>query len=94
MIELISEIEDLTFIEPKGAFYVMIDVSKVLKKVNIKGSMECANLLLKEENVVVIPGIAFGEDNFIRLSYATSKEEIIKGLKRIKEFVNKLMNRD
>lgn len=94
MIELISEIEDLTFIEPKGAFYVMIDVSKVLKKANIKGSMEFANLLLKEENVVVIPGIAFGEDNFIRLSYATSKEEIIKGLKRIKEFVNKLMNRD
>lgn len=94
MIELISEIEDLTFIEPKGAFYVMIDVSKVLKKANIKGSMEFANLLLKEENVVVIPGIAFGEDNFIRLSYATSKEEIIKGLKRIKKFVNKLMNRD
>ncbi|MDK0666453.1 pyridoxal phosphate-dependent aminotransferase [Clostridium perfringens] len=94
MIELISEIEDLTFIEPKGAFYVMIDVFKVLKKANIKGSMEFANLLLKEENVVVIPGIAFGEDNFIRLSYATSKEEIIKGLKRIKEFVNKLMNRD
>ena len=94
MIELISEIEDLTFIEPKGAFYVMIDVSKVLKKANIKGSMEFANLLLKEENVVVIPGIAFGEDNFIRLSYAKSKEEIIKGLKRIKEFVNKLMNRD
>lgn len=94
MIELISEIEDLTFIEPKGAFYVMIDVSKVLKKANIKGSMKFANLLLKEENVVVIPGIAFGEDNFIRLSYATSKEEIIKGLKRIKEFVNKFMNRD
>lgn len=94
MIELISGIEDLTFIEPKGAFYVMIDVSKVLKKANIKGSMEFANLLLKEENVVVIPGIAFGEDNFIRLSYATSKEEIIKGLKRIKKFVNKFMNRD
>ncbi|HFC9204790.1 TPA: pyridoxal phosphate-dependent aminotransferase [Clostridium perfringens] len=94
MIELISGIEELTFIEPKGAFYVMIDVSEVLKKANIKGSMEFANLLLKEENVVVIPGIAFGEDNFIRLSYATSKEEIIKGLKRIKEFVNKLMNRD
>ncbi|HAT4070713.1 TPA: pyridoxal phosphate-dependent aminotransferase [Clostridium perfringens] len=94
MIELISGIEDLTFIEPKGAFYVMIDVSKVLKKANIKGSIEFANLLLKEENVVVIPGIAFGEDNFIRLSYATSKEEIIKGLKRIKKFVNKFMNRD
>lgn len=94
MIELISGIEDLTFIEPKGAFYVMIDVSKVLKKANIKGSMEFANLLLKEEKVVVIPGIAFGEDNFIRLSYATSKEEIIKGLKRIKKFVNKFMNRD
>lgn len=94
MIELISGIDDLTFIEPKGAFYVMIDVSKVLKKANIKGSMEFANLLLKEENVVVIPGIAFGEDNFIRLSYATSEEEIIKGLKRIKKFVNKFMNRD
>ncbi|ELC8441552.1 pyridoxal phosphate-dependent aminotransferase [Clostridium perfringens] len=94
MIELISDIDELTFIEPKGAFYVMIDISKVLEKGNIKGSMEFANLLLKEENVVVIPGIAFGEDNFIRLSYATSKEEIIKGLKRIKKFVNKIMNRD
>ena len=37
--------------------------------------MEFANLLLKDENVVVIPGIAFGEDNYIRLSYATSRRE-------------------
>lgn len=94
MIDIISDIDELTFIEPKGAFYVMIDISKVLEKGNIQGSMEFANLLLKEENVVVIPGIAFGEDNFIRLSYATSKEEIIKGLNRIKKFVNKIMNRD
>ncbi|HHD2751474.1 TPA: pyridoxal phosphate-dependent aminotransferase [Clostridium perfringens] len=94
MIDIISYIDELTFIEPKGAFYVMIDISKVLEKGNIQGSMEFANLLLKEENVVVIPGIAFGEDNFIRLSYATSKEEIIKGLNRIKKFVNKIMNRD
>lgn len=94
MIDLINKIEDITFIEPKGAFYIMIDLSKVLEKANIKGSMEFANRLLKEENVVVIPGIAFGEDNFVRLSYATSKEEITKGLERIKNFIGKLMNRN
>lgn len=92
MMELINNIKDLSFIEPKGAFYVMVDISKVLKKANLEGSMEFANSLLKEENVVVIPGIAFGEDNFIRLSYATSMEEIKKGLGRIKKFINKLMN--
>ena len=92
MMELINNIKDISFIEPKGAFYVMVDISKVLKKANLEGSMEFANSLLKEENVVVIPGIAFGEDNFIRLSYATSMEEIKKGLGRIKKFINKLMN--
>ncbi|WP_300350208.1 pyridoxal phosphate-dependent aminotransferase [Clostridium sp.] len=92
MIKLINEIEEVSFINPKGAFYVMIDLSKVLEKGNISGSMEFANLLLKEEKVVVIPGIAFGEDNFIRLSYATSKDEILRGLERIKNFIEKIVN--
>lgn len=92
MIKLINEIEEVSFINPKGAFYVMIDLSKVLEKGNISGSMEFANLLLKEEKVVVIPGIAFGEDNFIRLSYATSKDEILRGLERIKAFIERIVN--
>lgn len=93
MIELIKDIDEVSFINPKGAFYIMVDISKVLMRGNLSGSMEFANLLLKEEKVVVIPGIAFGEDNFIRLSYATSKEEISKGLERIKDFVEKIINK-
>ncbi|MGG5462289.1 pyridoxal phosphate-dependent aminotransferase [Clostridium sp. B9] len=94
MINIISKIEGLSFISPKGAFYVMVDISRVLEKGNMEGSMEFADLLLKEEGVVVIPGIAFGEDRFIRLSYATSNAEIVKGLGKIGDFVNKIMNRN
>ena len=52
--------------------------------------MEFAALLLDIEKVAVVPGIAFGLDNYIRLSYATSEELITKGIKRIEMFLTKL----
>ena len=47
--------------------------------------MDFANLLLEEAQVAVVPGIAFGVDNYVRLSYATSQEKIKEGLNRIKK---------
>lgn len=94
MVEKLSTIDNLSIIEPKGAFYVMIDVSryygKTINEKKISNSLEFSAELLEEENVAVIPGIAFGVDNYIRLSYATSMELIEKGLNRIEEFLSKL----
>ena len=74
-----------------GRFYVFPNISGLIgKKHNdqeIKGSLSFAELLLQKARVAVIPGIAFGNDNHIRLSYATSFEKIKQGLERIERFV-------
>lgn len=92
MVDRINSINNLSCVKPEGAFYVMVNISKVLnKQVDgkiIKDSLTFSDLLLEKEKVAVIPGIAFGVDDFIRLSYATSMENIEKGLNRIEDFVN------
>ncbi|MDD5633688.1 MAG: pyridoxal phosphate-dependent aminotransferase [Candidatus Omnitrophica bacterium] len=70
---------------PAGAFYVFCDISKCGLD-----SMTFAQKLLDEKKVAVIPGFPFGEDGFIRLSFATDLDTIAKGMKRIKELVNSL----
>lgn len=89
MVEKINSIKGLSCRKPSGAFYVMVNISQ-LKGKEIKGkmintSLDFANLLLEEARVAVIPGSAFGADDFIRLSYATSMENIKEGLKRIEQ---------
>lgn len=94
MINRIGEIEGLDIIYPKGAFYLMINVSNYYgKEINgktINGSLDFSAKLLDEEKVAVIPGAAFGLDKYIRLSYATAQKEIEEGLDRIEKFVKKL----
>lgn len=94
MIEMINKIDGLSYIRPLGAFYVMVNVGQFLqKRLNgkiIKDSLDFSSVLLEEEKVAVIPGVAFGLNNYIRLSYATSKELIEEGLKRIENFLTKL----
>ncbi len=90
MMKLLDDISDVSYIEPKGAFYILINIDKILKKFKISGSSEFCEKLLDRENVVAIPGIAFGEDNYIRLSYATSMDSIETGLNRISNFIKNL----
>ena len=94
MVKRIGEIEGLDIIYPKGAFYLMINVSCVYGKAingkTIKSSLDFSSELLEEEKVAVIPGAAFGLDKFIRLSYATSQKDIEEGLNRIENFIKKL----
>ena len=94
MLGRIDNMKDITCIRPSGAFYVMMDISKYLgKSINatkITNSVEFADKLLDEEKVAVVPGAGFGVDKFIRLSYATSMENIKKGLDRIEKFLEKL----
>jgi len=56
----------------------------------MKDSVSLAEILLEEANVAVVPGSAFGADDYLRLSYATSMENIVEGLNRIENFVHKL----
>ncbi|MEO2507009.1 pyridoxal phosphate-dependent aminotransferase [Clostridium paraputrificum] len=94
MIDRIKSITGLSIIRPEGAFYVMINLESYLgKSINenvINNSVDFSRELLEHEKVAVIPGSAFGLDKYIRLSYATSEELILKGLDRIENFLNKL----
>lgn len=93
MISRIRAIENLDCIEPDGAFYIMLVVDKLYGKRfrgrKITGSLDVADMLL-ELGVAVVPGIAFGDDECVRLSYAISKEDIATGLDRIEEFVKEV----
>ena len=91
---LINDIDGLSCTVPGGAFYVMMNISKIKGKaydgVPITNSIEFAEALLKHTLTAVVPGVAFGADDYVRLSYAVKDENIIKGLTRIKEFVQAL----
>ena len=94
MVSRINSIDGLSSIMPSGAFYIMLNIEGVVGRVykgrRINGSLDFADALLESQNVAVVPGIAFGADNHMRLSYATSEETIEKGLNRIENFIKEL----
>ena len=81
----LKRIKKLSFTLPQGAFYIFCGISKTGLD-----SMEFARRLLEEEYVSVIPGASFGRDDHIRLSFATSMDELEKGMDRIEEWVEKI----
>ena len=91
MVEKINSINGLSCRNPKGAFYVMANIKKlkgqVIKGIKIENSVDLANFLLENANVAVVPGAAFGSDDYIRLSYATSMNNIKTGLERIENIL-------
>ncbi|MDD5476806.1 MAG: pyridoxal phosphate-dependent aminotransferase [Candidatus Omnitrophica bacterium] len=78
-------IKNLSFSLPQGAFYVFCDISKTGLD-----SLTFSKRLLDEEYVSLIPGISFGMDDHIRISFATSMEELQKGMDRLEKWVTKL----
>ena len=94
MYRLVNEIDGLSCKLPKGAFYIMASLREILgrsyKGKKITGSTSFAEALLDEKRVAVVPALAFGDDNYVRLSYATSRQNIVEGMARIKEFVSEL----
>ncbi len=94
IVERLNSIEGVSCFKPHGSFYVFPNFSGVYgKSYNgkvIENSMDFAAYLLDEFKVAIVPGIAFGDDNCARLSYATSMENIKKGLDRIEEAISKL----
>jgi len=93
--EALKEVPGIEFIPPQGAFYLFARVSNYFGKKTkegklIQNSLDFAEYLLDEARVAVVPGIAFGEDEFVRISYATSEENLLKAVERIKNVLVKL----
>ncbi|MBD2130878.1 pyridoxal phosphate-dependent aminotransferase [Microcoleus sp. ZQ-A2] len=82
MLDRLNAIPGLVCPKPDGAFYMFPDISQTGMK-----SMEFCNALLESHQVAVVPGIAFGADDCIRLSYATDMASIEKGMDRVEKFV-------
>lgn len=88
LLNALAEIPGFKCTEPEGAFYAFPDVRGCLNK-GLKTSGEFAQRLLEDEHVVVTDGAGFGAEGYVRISYATSMEQIQEGIKRIKRFAEK-----
>lgn len=85
-----SELPEISFIEPKGAFYLFLDISSLKDKFTEEEqpySTVFTMRLLNEKHVAVAPGAAFGMDGFIRVAYAADKDTLLEGLRRIRDLV-------
>ncbi len=94
MVSRMNEIEGVSCLKPEGAFYVMMNISrlkgrKIEDKV-INTSDDFAELFLEKAKVAVVPCSGFGNDDFVRWSYATSMENIKKGLDRLEGFIKQM----
>lgn len=89
MIERLNSIKGIKALTPDGAFYVFADVSGLYNK-EVKDSVTFCLEFLKQFFVGAIPGSAFGDDRYIRISFATSPKNIKEGLDRLSKFVDLL----
>jgi len=87
LVKELNNIPNVKCILPKGAFYAMPDISFYLQnnKINITSSADLCTYILKKYYVAIVPGLAFGANNYVRFSYANSMENIEMGLLRFAE---------
>ncbi len=90
IVPALNEIPGIECADPDGAFYVFPRVKALYGKAGIRDSQDFATYLLEKAAVAVVPGSAFGEDDCIRLSYATSIESIREGVRRMRAAVEAL----
>ncbi len=92
MLKKLEEMKGFGFdyVKPNGAFYTMLLCDNLYGRSfhgrKIRGSLDLAEMLLEHKKVAVTAGVVFGDDDFIRISYALSEEDIGEGLNRIVEF--------
>ncbi len=93
VINRLNSIKGISCLNPDGAFYAFPNVTGLIGKTfgnkKIESSNDLSEYLLEEAHVATVPGEAFGVDGFVRLSYATSMEELKEGLDRIEKTLNK-----
>jgi aspartate aminotransferase len=90
VLERLRAIPGVKCAEPGGAFYAYPNISAAFGRSGIKNSVDFSERLLEKAHVAVTPGEAFGTADHVRMSYATSMEQLDKGLKRIHEFMTSL----
>ncbi len=93
IVERLNKINGINCLKPEGAFYVFPNISGLLRKEYngklVNTDMELADYLLDEAKIAVVPGSAFGAEGYIRLSYATSMENIVDGIDRLEQSIIK-----
>lgn len=89
----LNSMKYVNYIYPNGAFYVFIDLSEVAEKYNYNESfsVEFCDEFLSKYNVAIVPGKAFGIDEYVRISYACSEKEFLEGLNRLEKFILEIM---
>lgn len=85
----ITDIPGIECVKPKGAFYLFPNVSKAVEANNFDSVDDWVKALLEEEKVALVPGSGFGSEQNVRLSYATSLDQLEEASKRIRRFVEK-----
>ncbi len=90
IVRFFQDWKGLDIVPPKGAFYVFIDISSLRSYLSEDLSMSFCSEILEQQKVAFVPGISFGEDDFVRMSYAASMEDIEQGLNRLKAFIENL----
>lgn len=90
----LDSINNISYIYPNGAFYVFIDISKIKNKFKYDKSLsvEFCEAFLDKFNVAIVPGLAFGIDDYIRISYACEENDFLEGLNRLDLFLSQIMN--
>lgn len=94
IVDALNDMPGVSCLKPEGAFYVFPNVSGLYGRsfngMQVKSSADITEFLLEKANVAVVPGVVFGNDSHIRLSYATSMRNIEEGMKRIKTAFSQL----
>lgn len=89
--DILSSIPDVSMLKPSGAFYVFLDLRKVLARTGLN-SLDFSKKLLETYHVAMVPGEAFGVPGFVRLSYAVREDILREGLKRLSDALSALRN--
>lgn len=90
LVERMKDLPRIHPIVPQGAFYVFANITEAIEASNgrFRNASDWSAALLEEEHVALVPGAAFGAPNHIRLSYATSMEQLVQAMDRIERFLN------
>jgi aspartate aminotransferase len=89
VVERLNAISDVRCTPPGGAFYAYPNIAATFSR-GVRDSLDFSVRLLEKANVAVVPGAAFGTGDHVRISYATSMEQLDKGLRRIADFIRGL----
>ncbi len=91
ILDFIKDVPGIDCVAPEGAFYVFLDISSLREKVTGESlSLQVCEDLLEKHQVALVPGIGFGADDFLRLSYAASMDDIKEALRRMKMYMEQM----